>query len=165
MCSLSTTNVEGVEKKQYVFEVIMGLGFGLVLTSLLTLIPLVANKKDTPIIIGAITQVRVLGGTIGLGTSTTVLNSFVKRNMTQELSMQQIGEISQSLSAIAKLTEREQMFVKRTFAQGYARQMRVIAGFSGLVVLSSLLMVERVPRRHVLREQAVVDGEERGEGP
>jgi len=41
----------------------MGIGFGFVLTSLLGLIPIVIQKKDIPVVIGAVTQVRVLGGT------------------------------------------------------------------------------------------------------
>ena len=130
----------------------MGLGFGLVLTSLLTLIPLVVGKKDMPIIIGAVTQVRVLGGTIGLAISTTILNSYVKRVLKEELDEVQIAEISQSLSAIGKLGVEQQIFVRRTFAEGCARQISVVAGFSGLVVLSSLLMAERRPRRHVFAQ-------------
>jgi len=62
MCSLSPTDLQ-LQRQQYGFEIIMGIGFGLVLTSLLGLIPIVVNKKDIPVVIGAITQVRVLGGT------------------------------------------------------------------------------------------------------
>lgn len=62
MCSLSPTDLH-LQKQQYGFEIIMGIGFGLVLTSLLGLIPIAVNKKDMPVVIGAVTQVRVLGGT------------------------------------------------------------------------------------------------------
>ena len=50
-----------------------------------------------------------------------------------------------------------------TFAEGYKRAMWIIAGFSGLVVLSSLLMVERKPRRHDLDidQNAGEDGDAR----
>lgn len=161
MCSLSPEPTARVEPKQYVFEVIMGLGFGLVLTSLLTLIPLVVSKKDMPVIGGAITQVRVLGGTIGLALSTTILNSYVKEKLKEQLSAEQIASIAQSLKEIGGLGEEEQLFVRSTFGMGYARQLRVVAGCSGLVVLSSLLMVERRPRRHEVRGEGqgeVVDG-------
>jgi hypothetical protein len=148
MCSLSSQPTPTIEAKQYVFEVIMGLGFGLVLTSLLTLIPLVVSKKNMPVIIGAITQVRVLGGTIGLAISTTILNSYTKEKLKAELSAGQIEQISQSLSESAKLGEDQQRFVRKTFGQAYQRQMEVVAGFSGLVVVSSLLLVEKRPRKH-----------------
>ena len=61
----------------------MGLGFGFGLSSLLTLVPMVVSKQDIgkgylpigkvarlntniAVAMGAITQVRVLGGTVGL---------------------------------------------------------------------------------------------------
>lgn len=62
MCSLSPTDLN-LQKQQYGYEFIMGIGFGFVLTSLLGLIPIVIQKKDIPVVIGAVTQVRVLGGT------------------------------------------------------------------------------------------------------
>ena len=151
MCSLSSTSLVE-QKQQYAYEVIMGLGFGLVLTSLLGLIPLVVSKKDMPVVIGAVTQFRVLGGTIGLAISTTVLNSFVKNKLPTMLSPAEIAGIGNSLSEIAKLTVEQQEFVRRTFAEGYARQIWVTAGFSGLVVVSSFLMWERKPRRHHIGE-------------
>ena len=163
MCFLSSTNIGGVDGKFYGLEVIMGLGFGLVLTSLLALIPLVVGKKDMPVLIGAVTQVRVLGGTIGLAISSTVLNLFVKKALGAMLSEMQIVEIGQSLDAIENLGVQQQEFVRMTFAEGYKRAMWIIAGFSGLVVLSSLLMVERKPRRHDLDidQNAGEDGDAR----
>jgi hypothetical protein len=46
--SISTNVTDGIQKVQYAYEVLMGLGFGLVLSSLLTLIPFVVDKKDMP---------------------------------------------------------------------------------------------------------------------
>jgi len=146
MCSLSPTDLH-VQKQQYGYEILMGLGFGFVLTSLLGLIPIVVTKQDMPVVIGAVTQVRVLGGTIGLAISTTILNSFVKSELRKELTGAQVAEVGQSLSAITKLTSEQQRFVRETFGRGYARQMWVLLGFSGLVVASSFLMWERHPRR------------------
>lgn len=70
-------------KQQYAFEVIMGLGFGLILATVLTLAQLVCDEKDigmfsyfashhidlillAGLVMGALTQVRVLGGTVSL---------------------------------------------------------------------------------------------------
>ncbi len=141
----------------------MGLGFGLVLSSLLTLIPLVVGKKDMPVLMGAVTQVRVLGGTIGLAISSVVLNSFVEKGLKARLSAEQIAAISQSLSGIEDLDASMQAFVRTTFAAGYNRQTMVITGFSAAVLVSCCLMWERVPRRHRLSvndetEEAEVGG-------
>jgi hypothetical protein len=159
--SISTNMEGGIQKSQYAYEVLMGIGFGLVLSSLLTFIPLVVDKKDIPVIIGAVTQVRVLGGTIGLAISTVVLNSYVKSALREQLSADEIKAISQSLSEIGELTEEQRNFVRRTFAQGYNRQTRITLVFSAVVVLSCGLMVERRPRRLGRideRGEIVVDG-------
>lgn len=44
-CSLPTQSLR-FPPQQYVFEAIMGVGFGLTLTTVLTLVPLVANSND-----------------------------------------------------------------------------------------------------------------------
>lgn len=151
LCSLSPTPMLE-QRKQYGFEVIAGVGFGLVLTSLLTLIPLVVEVKDMPVVIGAVTQVRVLGGTIGLAISTTVLNGFVKQRLQAFLSLEEANSVGDSLQEIRKLTRDQQTSVRGIFAEGYQRQMYMLTGFSGLVFMSSLLMWERKPRRHNIGE-------------
>jgi hypothetical protein len=156
MCSLSSTSLVQ-QKQQYAFEIIMGLGFGLVLTSLLGLIPLVVSKKDTPVVIGAVTQIRVLGGTIGLAISTTILNSYVKKNLGTMLSAAEIAAIGNSLSEIENLTTEQQLYVRRVFAEGYSRQMWVLMGFSGLVFASSFIMWEKNPRRHLIGEEETAE--------
>lgn len=44
-CSLPTSTVK-IPPQQYAFEVVMGIGFGLTLSTILTMAPLVANEKD-----------------------------------------------------------------------------------------------------------------------
>jgi hypothetical protein len=152
MLTLPTTPDSGgsfeIFKPQYVYEILMGLGFGLVLTSLLGFVPLVISKADLSIMLGAVTQVRVLGGTIGLAISSTILNSYVTSALEgSTLTLEQMEAIGQSLSAIGSLSEEQQLFVRGVFARGYERQMRVTVGFSGCVLLAGFLMWEKVPRR------------------
>ncbi len=112
--------------------------------------------------IGFVTRVRVLGGTIGLAISTVVLNSYVKTSLLAERTTQEVAAISQSLSALGSLSEEQQLFVTRVFAEGYNRQTRITAVFSGLVMLTASLMWERKPRglrntEEGIRAVAVVD--------
>ncbi|KAJ0285904.1 hypothetical protein Brms1b_008524 [Colletotrichum noveboracense] len=51
---------------QYGFEAVMGVGFGLTLSTVLTLGQLIVSKENAGIVMGALTQIRVLGGTIAL---------------------------------------------------------------------------------------------------
>ncbi|KAK2796804.1 hypothetical protein FQN51_009028 [Onygenales sp. PD_10] len=57
-CTLPTESFD-IPPQQYGYEVIMGLGFGMTLSTILTLAPLVIKEPD--LVMGALTQVRVLG--------------------------------------------------------------------------------------------------------
>lgn len=76
-------NRQSILPAQYGYEVLMGFGFGLGLSTLLVLVPLVISKQDIgkvhlpmknaprlttfiAVALGAITQILVLGGTVGL---------------------------------------------------------------------------------------------------
>lgn len=96
---------------------------------------------------GAITQIRVLGGTIGLAICTAVLNQHVRHGLTTALSPQQVTNILQSVSSISDLDAITEKAVRRVFAEGYSQQMRIMTGFSGVAFLASLLAWERRPRK------------------
>ena len=81
-----------------------------------------------------------------------MLNSFIKKELRKQLDATQIAAVGQSLSAIGNLSPGQQTFVRETFGRGYALQMWVMLGFSGLVVLSSLIMWENTPKRLQLEE-------------
>lgn len=112
-----------------------------------------------PVVIGAITQVRVLGGTIGLAISSTVLNGFVKRELRGVLSGEDMGMVGDSLGYIGGLDDGVQVEVREVFARGYRRVLFVTLGFSGCMVLCCGVMWERKAKRLVIET-----GERREEG-
>jgi hypothetical protein len=86
-CSLPADASGGFPVRQYGFETVMGVGFGMTASTVLTLVPLVTEEKDArkfmvpttripilklttsknkAVIMGALTQLRTLGGTISL---------------------------------------------------------------------------------------------------
>ena len=96
---------------------------------------------------GAITQIRVLGGTIGLAICTAVLNEHVRHSLSLVLSQQEVTGILQSVSSISNLDTTADKAVRRVFAEGYNQQMRIMTYFSAVVFIVSLLAWERRPRR------------------
>lgn len=116
---------------------------------------------------GALTQVRVLGGTRGLEIwypyappfpflleitdrllpSSTILNKYARSELQKSITLSQLLEISDSLTTIETLTPEQQAAVRTTFAEGYNKQMRIMTIFSGVAVLTTLLLWERRPRR------------------
>ena len=96
---------------------------------------------------GAITQIRVLGGTIGLAVCTVVLNNHMRHSLRSVLSPQQVTGILQSVSSISDLDATTGKAVRRVYAEGYKQQMRIMTYISAAVFLVSLLIWERRPRR------------------
>ncbi|KAL8667019.1 MAG: hypothetical protein Q9202_000941 [Teloschistes flavicans] len=160
--SLPSTQ-QSIRPAQYGYEVLMGFGFGLGLSSLLVLVPMVVSKQDigkvhlpmgenpaltfvTAVAMGAITQIRVLGGTVGLAICATVLNNHLRSSFPSVLNPDQISQISDSVQNIEHLNPNQEAFVRRIFAEGYNDQMRIMTYISAAVFLASLLLLERRPR-------------------
>ncbi|KAK3501075.1 putative MFS multidrug transporter [Neurospora crassa] len=151
-CLLPTLPIKGaddahVPASQYGFEAIMGIGFGSTLSTILTLAPLVVDATDLPVMMGALTQVRVLGGTISLAVCSTLLNNHVESRLPSLLDPSRVTEISESLSAIQNLPSEEQIAVRSIYAEGYNKQNILLTAFSGIAFISCLLLWERPPRR------------------
>jgi hypothetical protein len=136
-------------RAQYGYEVIMGLGFGLTLATVLTLAQLVVDKKDVGVVMGALTQVRVLGGTVALAICSMLLSNSLQDALKVVITPQQLAGISDSLSAIDALQPSQIATVRTAFAEGYHRQMILLTAFSGVTVLACLLLWESQPRRVV----------------
>ncbi|KAL9118698.1 MAG: hypothetical protein Q9187_004755 [Circinaria calcarea] len=150
-----------VRPTEYVFEALMGLGFGFSLSTLLLMTPHVVKSKDigeyrfprspryqvidfsAAVANGAITQIRVLGGIIGLSTCSTVLISRIKSGLATTLSSGQLTNLLQSTQTIKALPPHLQDSVKSMYASAYAEQMRIMIGLSAAVVVASLMTWEK----------------------
>ncbi|KAF2229265.1 MFS general substrate transporter [Viridothelium virens] len=136
-----------LEKQQFGYEVIMGLGFGIGLSTILIMTPLVVEDKDMAVTMGALTQIRVLGGTLGLAICSSIFNNHVSSKLRNIIDPVELSKISDSASNINSLREPQRNQIRVTFADAYSLQMHVVAAFSGLVFLVSFLMWERHPRK------------------
>jgi hypothetical protein len=83
---------------------------------------------------GAITQVRVLGGIIGLAICQAVIYSHISSSATIELSSPQIQAILSSTTALVGEQGDE---IRRLYGEGWNLQMKVLMGFAGMGVLAS----------------------------
>ncbi|GAM42007.1 efflux pump antibiotic resistance protein [Talaromyces pinophilus] len=145
-CSLPTDTLN-FPPQQYGFEIVMGIGFGLTLSTILTLAPLVADEKDLPVTMGALTQVRVLGGTFGLAIGATVLNDHVTSKLSTVLGPQELKTILDSLDSVKYLSPDQQDAVRVAFAEGFNRQNIVLTAFSAAAMFSCFGLWERRPRK------------------
>ena len=104
---------------------------------------------------GSVTQVRVLGGTIGLAICSTLLNNQIKAETAKFLTPSQVAALLQSFQSINQLPPDIQNEVRNVYGAAYGQQMRVMLYFSIVALLSLVLLAERRPRRPELTE----DGE------
>lgn len=85
---------------------------------------------------GAITQIRALGGVIGLAIVTNVLNSYIKSQLSISLSKEQMALLLQSTAYIPTFPPELQALVKDVYARAFNLQMKVVVGFAGAQVLA-----------------------------
>ncbi|KAI1347291.1 major facilitator superfamily transporter [Xylaria sp. FL0043] len=146
--SLDSSNLD-IPSAQYGYQVIMGLGFGFNLSTLLIMVPMIISEKDIPVSFAWVTQLRVLGGTIGLAVCSAILINYIKDATSDFLSPDQVGEILLSSGNIDSLAPETQSRTRMVFAAAYSQQMRTMLYFSIASLLSLLLLLEKRPRRVV----------------
>ncbi|CVL02468.1 related to multidrug transporter [Fusarium mangiferae] len=136
-----------IASAQYGYEAIMGLGFGFNLSTILMMVPLVVTEKDLAVTMGSVTQIRVLGGTIGLAVCSALLINHIKREAVKFLTAEQVAQILLSSENIGMLSIETQSRTRVLYADAYSEQMRVMLYFSIASILSLVLLVERQPRK------------------
>ncbi|KAK1976608.1 major facilitator superfamily transporter [Colletotrichum cereale] len=144
--SLDASDLQ-VPSVQYGYQVLMSLGFGFNLSTILMMATIVVSEKDLAVTMGAVTQMRVLGGTIGLAISSALLIDHIKTEAVRFLMPDELARVLASSSNISLLSPEKQFEARSTFAAGYSKQMRVMLYFALASLLSISLLAEKRPRR------------------
>ncbi|KAM7187582.1 Major facilitator superfamily domain containing protein [Rhypophila sp. PSN 637] len=142
--------------KQYGYQVIMGFGFGFNLSTILMMMPMLVKPRDMAVAMGSVTQIRVLGGTIGLAICSTLLNNQITAETSRFLTPSQVGALLQSFQSIEHLPPGVQNEVRNVYGAAYGEQMRVMLYFSVVTMVSLVLLTERRPRRPELTESGEI---------
>ncbi|RYP27387.1 hypothetical protein DL767_007706 [Monosporascus sp. MG133] len=136
---------DDISAQQYGFEAVMGVGFGLTLSTVLTLGQLIVSKENAGVVMGALTQIRVLGGTIALAICSAILSNHLKKSLAGVITAEELEDISETLASISSLGSERAAEVKYAFAVGYRKQFQLLTGFSGAAFLASLFLISRHP--------------------
>jgi hypothetical protein len=94
---------------------------------------------------GAIAQVRVLGGIIGLTIATTLFNRRTAMTLSTSLTPAQLKALYNSPLAVLSFPVAQQDFVQETYANVFSQQMRVLMYIGLAAVVVSLFSWERRP--------------------
>jgi hypothetical protein len=89
--------------------------------------------------LGAITQVRVLGGIVGTAICQAALNRLVRFEFGDILSAEQMTKLLQSAAAIRDLNVDQISAVQHTYGKGFNSQSRMLMYFVAGAVIVSLL--------------------------
>lgn len=134
---LSTLPVtHAVPTAQYGIQVVLGIGFGMSMVSLMIILRVEVEFEDHAVAMGAVTQVRIFGGVVGLAISQAVLLASLKSRLNGVLSQQQLAEILASAASISRLPSGVADITRQVYGDVANKQMRIVMGFAaaGLVV-------------------------------
>jgi hypothetical protein len=98
---------------------------------------------------GGVTQLRILGGAIGVSIATNLLNNTVKSRLDAILSSDVIRKILENVSLVRLLSPPEQSLVQAAFADGYQWQLLMILWFCAAEIVALALMWKKPLRRLV----------------
>ncbi|KAL2267092.1 hypothetical protein VTJ83DRAFT_4369 [Remersonia thermophila] len=156
----------GISALQHGAEAVMGVGFGLTLATALTLGQFLVSKEEGGVVMGALTQIRVLGGTVALAICSAVMSNHLRDSLGGLVTPTEAAEIAETLGAINKLDAERMAQVRLAFAQGYRTQIQLLTGFSGAALVSALFLISRRPitAREVAKQRGELE-ESQGESP
>jgi hypothetical protein len=90
---------------------------------------------------GAVSQLRVMGGAIVLAIATSVFNSYTRPRLAGFFeSAQSSGNPISSMQSLAQFSSEEQASIKAILANGYNLQMYVLCAFAAAQIPSALLL-------------------------
>ncbi|MCJ1476102.1 hypothetical protein MMC13_004767 [Lambiella insularis] len=121
-----------IEARQYTFQMILGTGFGLGLSSLIVVARVEVGAEDAAILLASLTQVRVLAGCIALAIASNLLTSHTTASLSTFLNPSQIASVLQSTATVTDLPQGEMLATRLAFGEAYTFVWQVMTGFSGL---------------------------------
>ncbi|KAI4101558.1 MAG: hypothetical protein L6R37_004884 [Teloschistes peruensis] len=142
----SIPSSETVLARQYGYQVILGLGFGLGLSSLVIVSRVEVDDADLAVTMGAITQVRVLGGVIGIAIAQVVVSSTIRSDLASILNPTQLDSLLQSTASITALSPAQAADVRRVYGHAFNLQTRMVMYFAIASLVVCLLGFRRHPK-------------------
>ena len=93
------------------------------------------------------TQLRALGGVIGLSIAANVLNNKAKGGLSGVFTPEQLDLLLQNSASINGLPQSVQATVQNVYVDGYSLQQKIMTAFAGAQVIALALMWKREVRR------------------
>ncbi|KAI0909421.1 putative multidrug resistance protein fnx1 [Ustulina deusta] len=124
----------------YAYEVIAGLGCGLVFPLLFVMTPFVNEGRDRAVAMAAEGQFQVMGSAVLLSVATAIFNGYTRSRLESLLGTMGSDSFLNLGNVLPSLSTRLQQEVRLTLAEGYNRQSLVLAVAAGAQVPFTFLL-------------------------
>lgn len=94
---------------------------------------------------GAITQIRVLGGVIGIAISQAILSNHVKTSLREVLAPQQLTALLHSTEELKNMTPDQARTTRETYGQGFKLQTRAMLYIAAASFIISIASFKKNP--------------------
>lgn len=94
-------------------------------------------------VVGTITQLRVLGGVIGVVICRVTQSSYLQQHLSQFLTPAKLSQLTSSLASINSLPHDEAVAVRKIYGQSFNLQFRVLMYIAAANVLAALFTYRR----------------------
>lgn len=94
---------------------------------------------------GAITQVRVLGGAIGVAIAHAILNGQVRGELREVLGEKMLAALLRSAAEIEQMTDEQAMATRECYGTSFNAQARIMMYFTAASLLVTLFTFRRRP--------------------
>ncbi|KAF2451073.1 hypothetical protein P171DRAFT_439600 [Karstenula rhodostoma CBS 690.94] len=151
VCLLSAmTSTTSIPSAIYAYQVLTGLGIGMVFGLCLVLPPVVAKSRDLgewsahyALCAGAVLQFRVLGGALALAVEYSVWNNYATTRLQHLLLPDQLSIILRSTAEVSLLPEPLKHQVSEVLISSYNQRTRVLIGFTTAQFVAIMMLWRR----------------------
>ncbi|KAM0333533.1 hypothetical protein ACHAQA_002198 [Verticillium albo-atrum] len=133
-------------RRSYAYQTVFGLGTGLVFSAATILAAVKSSAhNDLAVANGAMAQVRVLGGCIGIAVSTLIFNSQFNTTLREYLTPDQLSDLHRSPSTATQWPDEQRAAVRDVYAIAYSKELRVMMYVAVVTLLVAICTYEKNP--------------------
>ncbi|KAL1801393.1 hypothetical protein ACET3X_001735 [Alternaria dauci] len=129
-----------IDASQYAFQIVAGMGTGLVNSGLIMLVPYAMEKRDLAVGSAATSQFRTLGGLIGIAIVTSISTPYIRSHLTDILPLELAESLLERTELAQHLSPDTLERVRMVFGEAYNLQVKVLIGFAAAKVPVTGLM-------------------------